>query len=634
MMGLCGPMRRINIAAVFIAVILFIVPFFWLKPGYVDMGGDAGRLYFLDPIAVARNTYRSTGQTPSASYDIIPYELYLGVLKTFIPSPTNLIAFEHGIQISLAFLSIYFIVQELILLSKPHNDEYSLWIGIAAGLVYVGLMTKMSWTTSLPMLNQIFLNPLIFYLLLRYVLSFSFWYILAILLLTMLYSGNFGFSAMPQLLAFYPLAIGLLLFSTAKIFHRRIPWVGLCTAVLLFIGLHAFHIMPFAASLFTKGSFYNSYVFTDQSIQNAGVQYFNANHEALGKISTALFQPALWNQNIFILFIPMIMLLGFILRPSKLLGVVSICFAATFFLVSANITHIGVSLYRILFYIPGFMMFRSFSDKWYGAFAFFYSLLFAISFNEVSKIRSRWIVITLTIVVVGSTVYRLVPFLEGKGIGNVYYQSNNVSRVYKIDPNLLDAVSFVHDLPQQGKFLTLPLTFPYYQIAYGSQGGAYVGISLISEMAGKSDYAGFWSFGPYAQSIFDAIQSENITRILQILSTLNVRYVFYNSDTRIMDNFPDYPYIYPGFMYSSKDQLPAIRDQSAYKTFLAKLPLKKLHENGFYSIYEIDYPFAVPSMPKADPTMEAFTVVGRLLTYATLGFCIVLAAWLYVRRKA
>ena len=64
-----------------------------------------------------------------------------------------------------------------------------------------------------------------------------------------------------------------------------------------------------------------------------------------------------------------------------------------------------------------------------------------------------------------------------------------------MDPDLIDAVRFTSSLPQDGKVLTLPLTFPSYQIAFGKTTGAFVGMSMISNLAGKSDFPGFWVFG-------------------------------------------------------------------------------------------------------------------------------------------
>jgi len=620
-------MKKINLIGVGIALILFIVPFFWLPAGFVDLGGDAGRLYFLDPRATATNLYNHQGLFWAPSYSSVAYEFFLAFLHEFIPSSTHMIAFEHGVQLSLAFISIFLIFSKLLWLSRIKQDARVGWVGMVSGITYVGLITSLGWATSLPTLNQVFLNPLLFYFLLCYFSGGSFGYALAILLTTLLYSGNFGFSAMPQLLSFFPLAILFLLGVFRFLFHKALPWRKLLTLIVLFIGLHFFHILPTAATILLKETSQHQYIFNSESIKESGVHYFEVNHGALGKISTILFKPL-------ILLIPGIIIFGFIKGKSKLLAILGCFFALTLFLTTANVTHFGVSVYRALFFIPGFVMFRSFNEKWYLVFAFFTALLFGAALYGLLKTKRIGIVISVVAVLIGVLFYGMAPFLRGKTIDSPHYQSNNVSHIFSMDPDLTDALSFVRTRPD-GNFLTLPLTFPYYQIAYGKEGGAYVGISMLLHVAGRWDYPGFWRFGQYAQPMFDAIREENVNRILEILSDLNVRYVFYNSDTRIMDNFPEYPYIYPGLMYSSKDQLPAIRDQAAYKTFLSSLPLTKQYEKGFYSVYEIDYPnppiftsgIEIPDREKK------YFFMGRIVSVLTLCLVILLSIHGFIRRK-
>jgi hypothetical protein len=181
----------------------------------------------------------------------------------------------------------------------------------------------------------------------------------------------------------------------------------------------------------------------------------------------------------------------------------------------------------------------------------------------------------------------MIPFLSGGSIRSTLFQSDNVSTSYIIDPDLLSALMFVKKLPGEDKVVTFPLTFPNYQVAYGKRGGAYVGISMITYYIGKPSYSGFWGFGPYEKSIFDSLHKLDILQFTQKLSLLNVRYIFRNSDPRVMDKFPGYPYVFPGMTYSNKDQLPIIKDQKAYDSLLVSMPVKKIYEKGYYQIYEL-----------------------------------------------
>jgi hypothetical protein len=585
-----------HFVAIAIAIVLFFIPFFWLKPGFVDLGGDAGRLYFLDPLSVAKNLYSLQDAAWAPSYAIIPYEYFLAFLHKFITSPTYMIASDHGLQLALGFFSIYLTVKELISFAKNSAKEaYTTWIAIVSGLVYIGFVTKVGWALSMQTQNQIFLNPLIFYLLLRFLVSSRIFYAIALLLLTFLYSGNFGYSSMPQIASFYPFALLFLISLFRFVYQKPFPWKRLCILGFLFVGLHAFHIIPSIASILDKGGVAYNTIFDEKTIQNRGVLYFDFNHKDLGKISIELFQPSQWNgQNIFVLLVPLISFLGFLKKPSKLLSLLGVFFAITLFLVSANITSIGVQFYRSLFYIPGFSMFRSFDEKWYFVYSFFYTLLFAVSFYHIFSKKRAAIAFVVGFCVIGSIVNRIYPFLQGKTVNTTLWQSNNVSAVFRMDPNFIDSIAYIKALPDDGKMLTLPLTFPYSQIVYGKDGGAYIGPSMIRALGGKSDFSGFWVFGPYQENIFNSFREEKTHDLMQLFSLLNIRYIFHNSDSRIMDNFPGFPYVYPGSIISSKDQLPMIKDQQAYEKFLSSLPLQKIYGKGFYSIYEIEHKYTRP----------------------------------------
>lgn len=580
-------MKKNNIfLAIGIATILFAIPFFWLPSGFVNFGGDGGRFYFLQPLSVMISIWQAVDSYSYAIADL-PYVGYQYLVSLVIPNVTYRIALEHGLQLSLAFLAIYMISREMIQNEYKRNE---IWINTLVssitGFVYLGLISKVGWSMALVTLNQVFLNVVIFYLLLRLCLTSKFQYMLVILILTIFYSSNFGLGSAPQLFSFYPLSLLFLYIYTHYIVGKKFPWRSFLVGGVLFLGLHSFHLFPVIASLFNTSSEINTQVFNSASIQKSGVEYFAVNH-VLGKMSRELFFPWL-GQNLFGVVLPLCIVVAFIRSKSRLLFVLGLFFVFTLFLVTANITHIGVWIYQLLFYIPGFTMFRSFSEKWFFVFSFFYMLLVSLSLPVLVQRSKKSIQIILLGILLCISIYRIVPFLKGGGIKTSHFQST-VSTNYSLDPNLLEALEAVRSLPHAGRILTLPLTFPYYQVAYGKEGGAYVGISLVSHLTNRRDFTGFWSLGKFEQLMFDALRENNTKRITQILSLLNIQYIFRNTDPRVMDNFPGYPYVYPGFVYSSKNQIPSIQNQKAYDGLLSRLQVREVYTKGFYTIYELPY---------------------------------------------
>jgi len=62
-----------NIPAYVIALLLFILPFFWLRHGFVNLGGDSGRLYFFEPLAILKSSLNFSNSAYGYSFAIIPY---------------------------------------------------------------------------------------------------------------------------------------------------------------------------------------------------------------------------------------------------------------------------------------------------------------------------------------------------------------------------------------------------------------------------------------------------------------------------------------------------------------------------------------------------------------------------------
>lgn len=581
-----------------ISLFLFIAPFFWLKPGEMDLGGDSNRLYFYDPVSYIKYTsiydVLTVGRgSVEPNYYYLPLVALLAFLKLITFSPTTIISLFNGIKLGGGFVAIYLIVHELLLQKNEASNRKNMYIAaILAGLFYVvsfgSVYMAIFWDRAITSHNQIFLNPIIFYLFLKFLLTNKYKYLWVTLLVSFFFAPNFALTSAPPFFAFYPLAF-LFLFLNTKIFGKKpISWKGVCIGLVLFLGIHAFHLLGQVINLFDSGSLVNSRVFNKEQIEQGGVNYFAA-VSGFGKASlNLLLPPATQSLRWTSLLAPFIVIVGFLLnRMSKKFLLVSLFFILTLFLTTANITDIGFELYKRLFYIPGFSMFRNFYTQWQFIFIFFYSLLFGFAmFFILEKLKSYYKKLFIVFVFVVLLIIS-VPLISGELVTkSIIRGSNNVKSTFIMDAQYEKTFQFIRSLPNDGKILVLPLTDYYLQVINGKNGGAYEGPSTLTHLAGKYSFVGYQHFGyegntPYAEDIMKYAREKNYERLLNIFTTLNIRYILHNSDPMVYEKgFSPGPY---GYMQTS---LPKTQDE--YKKFLAHFPLRTIYANDAYSIYEID----------------------------------------------
>lgn len=590
-----------------ICIVLFVVPFFWLKPGEIDIGGDSTRLYFYDPMAFLKNvawygvSTQGTGVI-EASYFYIPFVFVLHILKTIIGSSWLVISIINGIKLSFAFLGICLIVKELLSTYVQKNENIKVFSSITAGLFYI-FSSRMidTWDKALLSHNQIFLNPIVFYLLLKYSLTSDKKYIVSFLILSFVFAPAFSFTSTPPLFAFYPLAI-IFIFIYAKFIRKsKINYKGIIITFTLFILLQAFHLVPQIVSLFSPGSLTNTRVFDKESIAHEGIRYFTS-VLSYAKTSLNLLLPPL-NKNLdFLSFIPpLILLIGLILlrKDKKTFLLTGIFFMITLFLLSANITNAGVVLYQLFFHIPGFSMFRNFIGQWIFVYTFFYALILGLSIHLIltrltyRKAKFLFLIFCLILFVQG------LPLLNGSLVKKTHPTSNNIQIPILMDKNYEEALVYADQLPRNEKILTLPFSDAYYQVLAGKNGGAYIGPSSLSHLTTAKDFIGYQIMPQgFADEFLRRAKGKDYTTIKEILRLLGINYIFHNEDPRIYDTaFPATPYTYV------RESLPAT--QVEYKEFINKIGGVKIHQTGSFVFYEL---------PDADQQDNIY-ITNDILTY-------------------
>lgn len=580
--------------AILIGIIFFIVPFFWLKLGEMNLGGDAGRLYFYDPLSFLKNyalyNFISSGKgSESGGFVFFPFTFTLYLLKFIFPSPTTLIAIFNGIILSVSFLSIYFIVRELLKAEKSIlKERFINACSLIAGLFYIFSQELMNagWETPILTHNQIFLNPFMFLLIFKYLLTKNYFYIIGACILSVVFSTNFSYIGSPTFFAFYPLSL-LFLWSYIKFVRKMtIPYKGLVIGLVLFVCLHAFHLIPEVLDVFSLNSANNKTVFaTGGQSSRGGFDYFIA-IAAGTKVSLAWLGVAQFQNDpeyiIFILF-PFVLLGGFFFNKGKTLLVTGIFFLVVLFFATANITDIGFTFYKLLFKIPGFSMFRNFHGQWSYVFIFFYTLLFgqalAIIAQNVKVRVGHFFIGSFFLILVASGI----PLLNGS-IPIPRHKDSGLRFAFRMDLVYEKVLDFFKRDPVDSKILSLPLTGPSYQVLQGADGNGslYMGLPTISYLVGKSDFAGFGSFDPYSDLFLNYMNERNFDGIERILSIMNIHQVFYNSD----------PFIYgkplQGFLYAHVSGYTP-RNQNEYKSFIENLSNNDPFNFGDkYHVYTLD----------------------------------------------
>lgn len=608
-------MKKSKIILVLITLVLFFIPFFWFRPGETDLGGDSSRLYYYDPLGYlsGQSLYgiiTSGVGGENVGYYAIPFILLIWLLKLFIPSTQAMIAVFHGLTLSVAFVSCYLIVKDLILLSSKKHKFIEL-AAILSGLFYIFTPTlTLGWDKAILTHFQFFLNPLMFFLIFRFLTRNEVKYLFFALIVTLIFPANFTFVAAPPFFAFYPFAILFVVLFVIFILRRPIPVKSVALGVILFLLLHLFHLGPQITNLFTGGSQINSNVFSAESMYSRGLSYFEGVAPSVkvsfSWLNIAQLHPLKPIYYLFIIF-PIIIILGFILNKSKQLLLTGIFFLITFFFVTANITDVGFNIYKKLFDIPGFSMFRNFFGQWVFVFTFFYMLLFGQAIHVIFERLKIQYVSVISALIVSVLIINAWPLINGSLLNKVHFQSKNVPVPSEIDQEYENVLTYIKELEVDGKFISFPLSDPGYQMITGKQGGAYQGPSTISYLTGKNDFTGYDGLIPFNETFLTLVKNNDLDRIGRLFSILNIKYVFFNSDPAIYDDyFPKYPYTYV------RQTMPGT--QKEYEEFLAKLPIKKIKSFGkYYHIYEInDY------LPHIYTTKDVIYASDALTPFFTL----------------
>ncbi|QQG40418.1 MAG: hypothetical protein HYV37_02495 [Candidatus Levyibacteriota bacterium] len=577
-----------------ICIVLFILPFFWLHTNELELGGDSSRLYMYDPDSFMQSDSLYSiepGGIGALRSDqaMLPFLFLLKFFYFIFHSSYIVICLLNSLKLVGAFLFMYLIVVEIL---KKHAQENKMLLveiaGILAGLFYTFSPSGgESMQFSLIVHNQVFLNPMVFYLLLRFLISQKNKYLWFAILTTLIFSPNFTL-VVPSVYAFFPLAFIFLGLYVTFCLGKPLPLRKIFGGIILFLGLHAFHLIPTIMLIFDPGNILNTRIFDRSSIQNVGVDYFSSVvlHSMVTKSFFYSYSIPQTQWTVFIA--PLSIILGFLISRAreKTFTLIALFFFITTFLQSANITYLGNAMYKMLFYIPGFSMFRNFPGWFMYVQTFFYALLLGYAFFLIfSKLKERIVYIS-SILIIGVFVFNSWKFISGQILRQPHRGTNNVSTIIQMDPAYEKILSYLRNLPDDGKIFDFPLTEFGYQVVPGLNRGAYIGPSPISFLTNRSDFAGNPILDPFSATLHNLIKEKNIDGIKRLFGLLNVKYIFYNSDPRAYEEFfPDVP---------NTVLLKLLPDSASLANLVDKIIGEKVVNFGTYNLYYADKNYYLP----------------------------------------
>lgn len=572
-----------------LGLLLFFVPFFWLDPPRMDLGGDASRIYFYDPLSYLENyafygvETRSIGKLQTNYYNI-PVIFFLFIVKQIVGSGTFTVAVINGIKLSLGFYSLY-LTSKLLLQSKNSSSEIA---AVLAGLIYITFpFFRPDWDRSLLTHNQIFLHPLLIFLLLQFFLTKKLIYMWGILLITFIFSHNFSWAASPSFFSFYPLGFVFVYTYVRFVRHIDIRIRDLIVPVSLFILLQLFHIISSIIQLTDTSSNLNTRVF-DAGDRQSQIDYLHA-LLPLSSVHRYLFMNPVLNPSWSLIIIPLFLMAGVLFIKKELRRVMLMLLSfmlVVLYLMTVDVGYIGVQIFEyLLISVPGFAMFRNFITQFLTVFIFFYSLLFSVAIYSLFQRSPRMIKIVMMIIVTLSITINGYALFSGSYVDRKLSFAPPISNNVSLQGDFSDIVDQIRMLPSDGRVLSLPFTDYDYIVYLDENRGGYVGADPIGYLTGRATFTGYFHTEPFSDTFLDLAQKKDYTSLQKLFGLLHIEYVLLNTDRRINPSvFKTYPFEY------MRPYLPG--SVSEYKEFIQNLSGTKIYQNGSYTLFRLKSPYS------------------------------------------
>ena len=588
----------------------------------MSLGGDASFLFFEYPwtylthsVGLLNNNLY--GYSPQVQF--VPFLAALTVLKDL---DLNVEGIVFGLVLSFSFTGAVRLVATL---SGSANEEVPPQ-AFLAGAIYVcaPIVAAIEWTSGLPRFMWLALTPWLIVLVIRHQRDGG--VRIPVFVGLML---AFTAPAITDIPGTIPVVVAMICILSAAmaggIFRLKVRrLVGLVAVVTL---INAYWLLPFLAGLFLHTAGFVQAA-SDSLKQNAVVlahalaaqsSISNAlSLQASTKMAVANGWPQLhlmhWSSafgitaalaGVLVALSAVYLMFKLIPRRQFLLLILMTIISVVFlFLVTASVGPDSASAMAYLVtHIPSFTAERNFWATWVPTFALVIAITVGLwTMRLLNDIPPRVATATVLLLVVAFVFYDL-PFFAGREFRLPYHAPISNSRVVNgLEPSYMAILAKLETLPS-GAVLTLPLNDPAYTQVASVQAdptsGAYIGISPVFYLAGRSDYDGVQSFGNVAglpNEIDAALQRADVAALANTAAYAGVRYVVSDDGAlRLPNNIP-YPPSSITFVIAET------------KVFLSRYASKVLYRNGPYTIRALAPSVVVPRaalVPKSSVSLNS-----------------------------
>ena len=536
---------------VFIVIFLLALPYL-LFDGKLFLGGDDTRLFYSYPLEFIKymnfyswNNISSIGTNNSNQY-LLPFLTFWYLLSLFIQSKVALHYLAFSFPLILGFIYFQKAAKEFFSFDEKNNAE-----------VFIGSLFYIF--SPILIINQLFiflttmwligLIPIVGYYLSRYLKNNIFSELFKASVWCFVFSS--ALFSIPWILGFIlPLLVGIffLVFMSKK--EKILMTSKKIVKFFSFIFLtQSFWILSFIFSYLNidKNSF--AYRVISKGVQDTFTPTVLATatgtiiypllglfHRqipfdfgwALKDVFVNFYDKTFFLNSLYI-FIVFIAILNYkkILDKDKrkIFIFLLISFTTSLYLFTINIGPLK-NIFLFFKFIPGFVMFRNFYDKFAPGFVIIYSLLIVISLYIIRKKFKSYLVIyivTILLIFLNFSTVRAT-------VNSPLWGTKDIYRTITISEEYLNFMNMVKNrVPSTDNILTLPFgTSIYSVIKDKNTNNVYVGVSPVKIFSGVNDLSGHLSFNysPEADTIDGFILNSDYKNLSKALFMHNVNYVF------------------------------------------------------------------------------------------------------------